>query len=84
MKPKKSKKKITTDSKAMESNAMLNEVGGAIKWEDILKKGAKLRVRKLTKKEIEKLNTHKKKMEEFFKQINRPLTWEELHTPMTI
>lgn len=70
--------------KKTDRNTVLKAVGGAVKMKDILKKGAKLKARKLTKKEIKKLNADKEKMEEFFKQINRPLTWEELHTPMDI
>ena len=70
--------------KKTDRNTVLNAVGGAVKWKDFLKKGAKLKARKLTKKEIEQVNADMEKAKEFFKQMNRPLTWEELHTPMDI
>lgn len=78
------KKNNTVKQKpAIAHKTVLNEVGGAVMLKDILKDGAKLVARKLTKKEIKKLNEEISKIKfEYTKQ--RPFTWEELHTPMDI
>ena len=79
---KKDKSKPETQ-RSNNANTVLNEVGGAVRLKDILKDGAKLIARKLTKKEIKKLNEEISKIKfEYTKQ--RPFTWEELHTPMDI
>lgn len=69
-----------TKKKFIAPKTVLNEVGGAVKLEDILKKGAKLKVKKISKKQIEEAI----KMIEKETTKTRPLTWKELHTPMTI
>lgn len=54
-----------------------------LRAKDILKKGAKLKAKKLDKKQRKKLNEILRKLEIEY-SIPRSFTWEELHTPMTI